>query len=84
LINAELIKYGGREFWKCTHNLIMDMWNSKTMPNDRNIAIFCPIHKIKLECSIYQGISRLNVTYKTSTNILAKYIEPYVEQSSFH
>jgi len=53
------------------------------MPNDCNIAIFCPIHKIKLECSTYQGISLLNVTYKTFTDILAKYTEPYVEQSSF-
>ena len=43
------------------------------MPNDRNIAIFCPVHKKgnKLECNTYQGISLLNVTYKTFTNILA-------------
>jgi len=69
LINAELIKYGGRELRKCTHNLIMDIWNSETMPNDRNIAIFGPIHKKgnKLECSTYQGISLLNATYKTFT-----------------
>lgn len=43
------------------------------MPNDHNIAIFCPIHKKgnKLDCSTYQGISLLNVTYKTFTNNLA-------------
>jgi len=49
------------------------IWNSKTMPNDHNIAIFCPTHKKgnKLDCSTYQGISLLNVTYKTFTNNLA-------------
>jgi len=25
LINAELIKYGGRGLWKCVHNLIVDI-----------------------------------------------------------
>jgi hypothetical protein len=25
LIKAELIKYGGKELWKCIHNLIMDI-----------------------------------------------------------
>jgi hypothetical protein len=45
LINAELIKYGGRELWKCIHNLIMDICNSETLPNDCNIAILCPVHK---------------------------------------
>lgn len=83
LIKTALIKYAGRRSWKCIHNLIVDIWNSETMPNDSNITILCPFHEKgnKLESSNCWGISLLNVIYKTFTNILAKYIEPHVEQS---
>ena len=48
-----------------------------------NITILCPFHKEgnKMESSNCQGSSLLNIIYKIFTNILAKYIEPHVEQS---
>ncbi|KAJ4441008.1 hypothetical protein ANN_10857 [Periplaneta americana] len=33
-INADLIKKGGKELWKCIHNLIVDVWNQEQMPSD--------------------------------------------------
>jgi hypothetical protein len=52
------------------------------MPQEWGTAIICPIYKQgdKLECLNYSGISLLNVTYKIYTNILTRYIEPYVEE----
>ena len=68
---------------KCIHNLIVDTWNSETMPNDWTITILCPFHKEgnKMESSNCRGISLLNIIYKIFSNILDKYIEPHVEQS---
>jgi sorting nexin-29 len=52
------------------------------MPQEWGTAIICPIYKQgdKLECRNYCGISLLNVTYKIFTNLLTRYIEPYVEE----
>jgi len=52
------------------------------MPQEWGTAIICPIYKQgdKLECRNYRGISLLNVTYKIFTNLLTRYIEPWVEE----
>ena len=52
------------------------------MPQEWGTAIICPIYKQgdKLECHKYHGISLLNVTYKLFTNLLTRYIDPYVEE----
>jgi len=52
------------------------------MPNDRNTTIICPVHSnIRTYNALFWNIFLLNVTYKIYTNLLAKYIEPYAEQS---
>ena len=55
---------------------------TEQMPQEWNTAITCPIYKKgdKLECRIYRGISLLNVAYEIFTNLLTRYIEPYVEE----
>jgi sorting nexin-29 len=55
---------------------------TEQMPQECGTAIICPIYKQgdKLECHNYRGISLLNVTYKIFTNLLTRYIEPYVEE----
>jgi hypothetical protein len=52
------------------------------MPQEWSTAIICPLYKKgnKLECSNYRGISPKNVIYKILRNLLARYIEPYVEE----
>ena len=81
LITGELIKYGGRKLWASMHQLIKTIWETEQMPQEWRTAIISPIYKRgdKLDCHNYRGISLLNVSYKIFTNLLAKYIEPNVE-----
>ena len=55
---------------------------TEQMPQEWCTAIICPIYKEgdKLDCHNYHGISLLNVTYKIFTNLLTRYIEPYVNE----
>ena len=78
---SELIKYEGRKLWNRIHQLIKRIWETEQMPQEWSTAIICPIYKKgdKLECRNYRGISLLDVTYKIFTNLLTRYIEPYVE-----
>ena len=52
------------------------------MPQEWDTTIICPIYTQgdKLECRNYRGISLLSVTYKIFTNLLTRYIQPYVEE----
>jgi hypothetical protein len=81
-ITSELIKYGGRKLWNRIHQLITTIWETEQMPQEWGTAIICPIYKQgdELECRNYRGISLLNVAYKIFTNLLTRYIEPYVEE----
>jgi len=81
-VTSELIKYGGRKLWNRIHQLITTIWDIEQMPQEWGTAIICPIYKQgeKVECRNYRGISLLNVTYKIFTNLLTRYIEPYVEE----
>jgi hypothetical protein len=83
-ITSELIKCGCRKPWNRIHELIATIWEAEQMPQEWGTGIICPIYKHgdKLECGNYRGISLLNVTYKIFTNILTRYIEPYVEETS--
>jgi len=82
LITAELIKYGGRKLWTNIHQLIKTIWETEQMPQEWRTAIISPIYKRgdKLDCHNYRAISLWNVSYKIFTNLLAKNIEPYVEE----
>jgi len=81
-ITSELIKYGGRKLWNRIHQLIKTIRETEQMPQEWGTAIICPIYKQgdKLECRNYRGISLLSVTYKIFTNLLTRYIQPYVEE----
>jgi sorting nexin-29 len=64
------------------HRLIEEVWETEQIPQEWSTALICPIHKKgnKLECSIFLGISLLNAAYKIFTNVLARSMEPYVEE----
>jgi len=81
-ITWELIKYEGRKLWNRIHQLIQIIWETEPMPQEWGTPTICPIHKQgeKLQCRNYRGISLLNVTYKTFTNLLTRYIEPYIDE----
>jgi sorting nexin-29 len=81
-ITWELIKYEGRKLWNRIHQLIQIIWETEQMPQEWGTPTICPIHKQgeKLQCRNYRGISLLNVTYKTFTNLLTRYIEPYIDE----
>jgi hypothetical protein len=82
LITAELIKHGGSMLRRRIHHLTEEVWETEQMPQEWSTALICPIYKKgnKLECSYYRGILLLNVTYKIFTNVLARSMEPYVEE----
>jgi hypothetical protein len=52
------------------------------MPGEWNCAIIFRTYKKgnKVQCSNYQGILLLNVTYKIFTHLVAKNLEPHVEE----
>jgi len=81
-ITSELIKYVGRKLWNRIHQLIKIIWETEQIPQECGRAIICPIYKQgdKLECCSYRGILLLSVTYKIFTNLLTRYIEPYVDE----
>jgi len=83
-ITSELIKYGGRKLWNRIYQLIKIIWETEQMPQEWGTAIICPVYNQgdKLECRNYRGISLLSVTYKIFTNLLTRYIEPYVDEIS--
>jgi hypothetical protein len=81
-VTAELIKATGKELWIKIHVLMKTGWNKEHKPKLWNSAIMCPVHKKgkKMECTNCHGISLLNLTYKIFTQLVAEYLQPYVEQ----
>jgi hypothetical protein len=81
-VTLELMKYGGRKLWNRIHQLVKTIWETEQMPQEWDTTIICPIYTQgdKLECRNYRGISLLSVNYKILTNLLTRYIEPYVEE----
>jgi hypothetical protein len=59
------------------------LWTLGKMPENWQTAIMCPIHKKgdKLLCSICKGIiCLLNLSFKSLTNILHRWLVPYTEE----
>jgi len=80
-ITVELIKHGGPELLQRIFGLLLQIWDQERMPEEWEIGIICPIFKKgdRRECSNYQVITLLNITYKMFTcliyNRLVKYSE---------
>lgn len=80
-IPIELIKYGNDIAIDKIHSLIVNIWENEAMPESWSSALICPIHKKgdKMKCENYRGISLLSVPYKIFSKVLAKRLEPLVE-----
>jgi hypothetical protein len=80
-ITMELIKNGGPELLQRIFDLLLQIVDQESMPEEWEIGIIFPIFKKgdRRECSNYQGITLLNITYKIFTcliyNRLGKYSE---------
>jgi hypothetical protein len=80
-IHSELIKNGGPELIRRTHQLIGRIWEKEEIQMEWKTSITCPIHKKgdKLDCHNYRGISLLITVYKIYTNIIRMRLETYSE-----
>jgi hypothetical protein len=45
-IQAELVKHAGVEYSRYLHHLIVKIWINEIIPEDWNLGVICPIHKI--------------------------------------
>jgi hypothetical protein len=81
MIPIELIKIRATELLTRIHNLIIKVWEEEKMPEELNMAHYCPIHKKegKTLCSNYRAIALLDVVYKVFCKIISKRLEPYME-----
>jgi hypothetical protein len=52
MIPIKLIKIGGNELHTGMYNLIIKVWDEEKMPEERNMALYCPIHKKETRHSI--------------------------------
>jgi hypothetical protein len=81
-ITAALVKGGGRMLWRKIDILMETVWKEEKLPEEWNSAIICPTYRKgnKMKHNNYQGILLLKVTYKIFTQLVAKYLEPYVQE----
>jgi hypothetical protein len=84
LIEAELVNKARPYFVEYTHQLIIKIWTTGTIPEDWNWSIMCPINKkgdVTI-CSNYRGISLLCDAYKIFSTILFNRLMPHVETTN--
>lgn len=81
LINTEMIKAGSLKLAIYLHKLIRKIWINKTIPEERNVGIICPIYKKEgaWKTNNYGGIALQNVFYKSLANVMHSRIEGYIE-----
>ena len=80
-IPAELLKHGGEELAKALHEIIVEVWNSETMPDEWLEGSIVPLHKKgdKLACENFRGIALLNAAYKVYAKVLYNRLQPHAE-----
>ena len=80
-IPAELFKSGGEQLISYLHELILQIWDEETLPEEWLVGLLCPLHKKgdKLVCENYRGISLLNSAYKIFARILYNRLVPHAE-----
>ncbi|KAL1448299.1 hypothetical protein WDU94_008926, partial [Cyamophila willieti] len=78
-ISTEVLKAGGITLATKIHELILEIWENETLPEEWKEAIVIPIHKKgdKLDCNNYRGISLINCTYKIFSKLLLHRLEHF-------
>jgi hypothetical protein len=71
-IPAELFQAGWETFRSGIHKLIKLIWNKEQLPHCWKESVVIPVLKKgdKTDCSSYQGISLLSISYQMLSNIL--------------
>lgn len=81
-IQAELIKYSGKETQYFIFKVCQKTWREARMPRSWKEVIIIPLHKKgeKTDCANYKGISLLNTAYKVFSKVLLSRLTPYAEE----
>jgi hypothetical protein len=69
-LQANLLKYSGKEMVNKLHDVILPIWIMKYRPKDWRKSIICRIHTMRdlTECRNCRWIRLLNNVYKVSSN----------------
>lgn len=81
-IVTELLKKGGTEIRRKIKEMILTVWDTEILPEDRNIAVICPILKNgdSSKTKNYRDISLLDTCYKVYTSLLLEKMNLYVNE----
>lgn len=81
-ITAEMLKNGGDTLVRASHELIQQVWNEETMPEEWKQGLIIPIYKKgdRRDCKNYRGITLLNVIYKIFSILIYNRLVVYGER----
>jgi len=81
-VHPELIKYGGNKVLNRMYELVRQIWEEESIPEERKETIVVPLHKRgdRDRCENYRGITLGNAAYKILSNIILGKIKPYIEK----
>ena len=71
-----------KQFVRCMHHLLCNIWSLERMPNDWCLSLLCPVLKKgdATICSNYRGISLLTIAYKILSSVLCERLKPLVNK----
>ena len=77
----ELLKHGGEDLASALHKIVVEIWNSETMPAEWLEGSIVPLHKKgdKMVCENFRGIALLSAAYKVYAKVLYNRLQPHAK-----
>lgn len=71
-LSAKILKEGEKELESTIVTLIKNTWKKEKMPNDKRMALLCPVSKNgdRTKCENYRQIALLDVAYKILSTLI--------------